>query len=63
MPSPSRPNSVSSTPGSSKTPSFSFTEAMLKHLDDVQNSHVRQQKPSEKRKKVNPYGSILTNEE
>ena len=36
---------------------------MLKRLDDVQNGHVRQQKPSGKQKKVNPLGSIVTNEQ
>ena len=63
MPSASTPNSASSTPGCSKTSSVSFKEVMLKRLDDVQNSHVRQQKPSGKRKKVNHYRSIVTNEE
>ena len=55
IPSVSTPNSASSTPGCSKSPSFSFKEVMLKRLDDVQNSHVHQQKPSGKQKKVNPY--------
>ena len=63
MPSASTPNSVSSTPGCSKTLSFSFKEVMLKRLDDVQNGHVRQQKPSGKQEKVNRLGSIVTNEQ
>ena len=36
---------------------------MLKRLDDVQNGHVRQQKPSGKQEKVNRLGSIVTNEQ
>ena len=52
IPSVSTPNSASSTPGCSKTPSFSFKEVMLKRLDDVQNSHVRQQNLLENRKRL-----------
>ena len=63
MPSALTPNSVSSTPGCSKIPSFSFKEVMLKQLDDVQNGHVRQQNPSGKQGKVKPLGSIVTNEQ
>ena len=61
----SMPGSASSSSPCCSTPTsmakFSFKDVIL--IDKLQNERQPQQKSSGKRRKVNPYGSIVTSEE